>query len=617
MEETHNNDSEPKQSSTEIENQPPQDNQEPTTDPSETAFSEEAPTAEPAEDNAAEPPSITAEPNTSVAPADPPAETPVESTPPAKVVSDTTANHEDTSAAEATPQPVVTSLPREHRKVMRWLLPLLILILVGIGLYLVYHYGQTKNTPVQQTKKDIQLLQVGLAEPLPASIYPNVDDSAYTNDIDNQAFEGLTTFYDLSKVGPQLALSWTNPDASTWVFKLRPNVKFHTGHTMTATDVKASLDSMPGTILGDEFGSTIKEVSVVDPLTVKITTNGPDPILPNELTDLFIYDTTSKTPNSPVNGTGPYTLKPGTDIKNSIDLVAFNGYYGARPHVREIKFLSYDSTDAAIAAVNAGKVDIGEVSTKANVEKITNPRYTDVIIGNPLVAHLVPNTVNGSPFSKLAVRNAVAQALDPDAFLKARHIDGEPATQTIAPNIPGYDPTITRPKYDVTAAKKALADAGYPNGFSFTFTYYSSAQDMADEVKRQLALVGITVKEDPQTDLDVLGNKVQNGLTDMYYNSLGTSLADATDFIAPVVSADTFYNNPAISQLFAQSSQTLDPAKRLELLKQVSDKMVADRADFPLYVYGDIHYMIAKNIVVQPVRQGGDLGVTFAQTYGK
>jgi peptide/nickel transport system substrate-binding protein len=512
---------------------------------------------------------------------------------------------------------VVTSEPHEHRSITRWLIPLIILIIVGVGLYLVYHYGQTKNTPVTTPQKDISLLRVGFPEPLPPTLYPNVDDSAFTNDIDSQAFEGLTSISDLNKVGPQLALSWTNPDTSTWVFKLRPNVKFHTGRTMTATDVKASLDAIQNYPLGPEYGSTIKDVSVVDPLNVKITTDGADPILPNELTQLFIYDTTSKTPDSPVNGTGPYTIKPGTDIKNTVDLVAFNGYYGVRPHVRELVFNSFTSAEDSIKAINDGNVDIGGVLSKANADKATNPNYTDLAVATPNVAHLVPNTVNGSPLGKLAVRQALMQGLDANAFLAARHLEGEPAAQIVAPDIPGYDPALTRPKYDVTAAKKALADAGYPNGFSFTFTYYTSAQDLADELKRQMALIGVTVKEDPQSDFNILGNKVENGLTDMYYNSLSTSLADASDFISPVVTNSAFYNNPDISKIFTEASQTLDPTKRLQLLKQTSDTMVADRADFPLYVVGDTYFKVSKNLVVQQVAQSGDIGVRFNQVYGK
>jgi len=519
--------------------------------------------------------------------------------------------------APVTPANVVMTEPHGHRSIARWLIPLIILIIVGVGLYLAYHYGKTTNTPVVATQKDVPLLRVGVPEPLPPSLYPNVDDSALTNDVDNQAFEGLTSISGLNKVVPQLALSWTNPDSSTWVFKLRPNVKFHTGRTMTATDVKASLDAIQNYSLGPEYGSTIKDVSVVDPLTVKITTDGADPILPNELTELFVYDTTSKTPNSPVNGTGPYTIKPGTDIKNSIDLVAFNGYYGGRPHVRELIFTSFASPADSIKAVNAGSIDIGGVLSKANADKATNSNYTDLAIATPNVAHLVPNTTNGSPLSKLAVRKALMQGLDANAFLTARHLEGEPATQIVAPDIPGYDPALTRPTYDVAAAKKALANAGYPNGFSFTFTYYTSAQDLADELKRQMALIGVTVKEDPQSDFNILGNKVENGLTDMYYNSLSTSLADASDFISPLVANSAFYNNPDISKVFTEASQTLDPTKRLQLLKQTIDMMDADRTDFPLYVVGDTYFKVPKNIVIQQVTQSGDMGVRFNQVYGR
>ena len=505
-----------------------------------------------------------------------------------------------------------------HSRVKSLLISLVVLLIVGIGLFLVYHYGQTKSNSTTVVKKDIALIRVGSAEPLPVSFYPNVDDSTFTEDVDAQSFEGLTSFHDLTQVGPQLALSWTNPDTSTWVFKLRPNVKFHTGRTMTATDVKASLDDIQQFQLGPEYGSTIKSVTVVDPLTVKITTDGTDPILPNELANLPIYDTTSKTVNNPINGTGPYTLKPGTSTKTSIDLVAFNNYYGGQPRVHELIFSSLANSDAVVTALNSSKLDIGEVVTKDNATKITAPNYSILAVPSATVAHLVPNTLNGGPLSKLAVRQALMQALDANALLNVRGLEGTPASQIVAPSVPGYDPALTRPTYDVAAAKQALTAAGYPNGFSFTFTYYAGAQILADEIKKELALVGVTVNEDPQTSFDTLGAKVVGGLTDMYYNSLATSLVDASDYISPIIGdSNKFYNNPAITKVFTQANQTLDPTKRLALMKQVSDMMVADRADLPLYVIGATYFEVSKNIVVNPVDPAGLLGTHFNQAYGE
>ena len=571
---------------------------------------------------------ISPEPNTSSAPETPaagPPKTSFDIVPPAgsttTTVTPTVVTPTPTEPTAASTPPVTAvakvSPSPHHSKAKSLVITLIMLAIVGTGLFLVYHYGQTKSTPATTVKKDVALVRVGSPEPLPVSFYPNVDDSTLPEDVDSQAFEGLTSFHTPTQVGPQLALSWTNPDSSTWIFKLHPNVKFHTGRTMTATDVKASLDDIQNFKLGPEYGSTIKAVSVVDPLTVKITTDGADPILPNELANLFIYDTTSKTINNPINGTGPYTLKPGSSTKTTIDMVAFDGYYGGRPYVRELIFNSFANGDVAVAAINTNKVDVASVLTKAGADKVTNSNYNTLAIPTPTVAHLVPNTLNGGPLSKLAVRQAIMQAIDVSSLLKARGIVGTPATQIVAPSIPGYDPSLTRPTYDVAAAKQALTAAGYPNGFSFTFTYYTGAQDLATELTRQLALIGVTVKQDPQTSFDTLGAKVFGGLTDMYYNSLATSVVDATDYFSPILSNTKTYNNPAISKVFTEASQTLDPTKRLTLLKQVSDMLVADRADLPLYVVGDIYFEVPKNLVVNHTDPAGEFGIHYGQAYGQ
>src|SRR5918997_3870559 len=126
---------------------------------------------------------------------------------------------------------------------------------------------------------------------------------------------------------PALATSWTlTSDPSVWEFKLRPNVRFHDGAAFTAADVAFSIErARADTSDMRSLLSSVESVSVVDDLTVRIRTKGPDPLLPNNLTDIFIMDrewcethgatrpqdltggpANHATANS--NGTGPYVL---------------------------------------------------------------------------------------------------------------------------------------------------------------------------------------------------------------------------------------------------------------------------------------------------------------------
>jgi peptide/nickel transport system substrate-binding protein len=582
----------------------------PTTD---SPVSEDSTSAETAAAVSETPPAV-AEP---VAAADPAPVVPVESSVVDSLATDADKAPEPASMAPAeVPTPAVISGAPKKRHFGLVVLILLVIV-VAAGLFLVYHYGQAKSTPVATVEKDVPLVKIGEIEPLPASFYPNVDDDDLNGDISNQAFEGLTGFENKTQIVPRLATSWTNPDTSTWVFKIRPNVKFHTGKILTATDVVNSLNNIQKFQLGPIYGSTIKTVSATGPLTVEITTNGPDALLPNELTQLNIYDTTSTTPNSPVNGTGAYTLKSGTAPTGSIDLVAYDQYWGGRPHVRELQFYNMSSDAVALAAIQAKTYNLVAAHTNTNTAAGEKAGYASYDALQPLVEHIMLNSQKvGSPLAKVAVRNALMQALDPTALAKSRDVTATPASQIIPPQIPGYDPSIVRPSYDVAAAKAALTAAGYPNGFSIQLTYYESAQDIADAIKQELALAGVTVNENPETDVNTLGAVAFGGQTDMFINGISTSLVDGGDVFSNFIGSKN-YDDPQFDALYQQESQTLDIAKRLALLKQMSDLLVKDRADLPLYSAPNTSWLIDSDIAYNQATFNGDFGIRFVEAYGK
>ena len=146
----------------------------------------------------------------------------------------------------------------------------------------------------------------------------------------HQMYEPLVIRLADNSLQGALAESWKQTDdPSVWAFKLRPGVKFHDGTPLTAADVVFSLKraQAPSSQMKSLL-SSVREVVAVDPLTVHIRTQGPDLVLPDNLTNLFIMseawtrahqaeapqDTASKTENYAtrhVNGTGPYTLKIG------------------------------------------------------------------------------------------------------------------------------------------------------------------------------------------------------------------------------------------------------------------------------------------------------------------
>lgn len=456
-------------------------------------------------------------------------------------------------------------------------------------------------------------MRVGVTQPFLTSFYPKSEASILPFEINSQIFEGLTKYQNENQVAPNLADSWTNPNNTTWDFKLHPNVKFHNGHPLTAQAVKASFDALKPTDYGQAYGSTIKSVTAKDSTTVEIQTTQSDPLLPNELANYWVYDTTSTKDNDPSNGTGPYTIKPGTSLTaTSLDLVAVDNYHGGQPMTKEVLF-KYYADDASITKdVKAGQLDVADLTSASAVNAVKQYGYTDYVDKNPQVFFLIPNSLKaGSPLQKLAVRQAIYEGLDPTAIMKADGRTGTVATQFVSQEIPGYNPAVTRPKVDPAKAKADLAAAGYAKGFTLTFTYFASHQAMAAEVQKQFSAMGITLTLDPESSGPTLQKKALGGQTDMFYFAYGSTLIDSSDVISPLLVGSANYKNANIDKLYQQASTTFDTSSRLKLLQQINKTAMDDVAGFPVFVPDGINFAVKPNLNIHTDNLTDYLGVDF------
>jgi peptide/nickel transport system substrate-binding protein len=518
------------------------------------------------------------------------------------------------------PNPAVppTPLPGGRSVFTRFLIPVVagLLLLAGIGGYLLWR-SQQKAPEAAVVKKDIPIIKYGSNEGPMNSFYPAMDNGISERDINIQIFEGLVGYQGKTKIVPLLAASWTNPDDTTWVFTLKQGVKFHNGNTLTAKDVKYSLENFKDSPTGEIFNTTIKSVEVVDDYTVSIKTDGPDPILLNRLAALFIIDSSAEKPDDPANGTGAYTVKSGTKpTPEKLDLVAFDGYHGGHVYTRELQFLLFDSEASIVKALKDHTINLGPVDSEAAAAELKQAGFHTLFIDSLAVYHIGINHLKaGSPAQKLKVRQAIYHAVDPAALLKARKVIGEPASQLVTAEVPGFNPKITRPATDPAAAKRLLAEAGYPDGVTLEFTYYTKASaDAAEELARQLKPAGITLRLDPIDDVPTIAEKVFGGGSELYFSSVSTDLLDAIDIFTDNFVENPNYNNPAVNELVTKASTTIDPAARLEMLQQISALLMDDVAWVPVYTPG-LTWILDKPYVFQKDLPDQGINTYFWQMY--
>lgn len=485
------------------------------------------------------------------------------------------------------PQPTPVPQPPAPPKKKTGLIILITVLVTGLvaaGAWLVVK-NKTKTSPqANQTvqKKPVDLVRFVINEG-PIIYYPTPHESTDQLDVEIQMFEGLVGYQDQTKLVPLLAETWSNPDTTTWVFNLKHGVKFHTNREMTASDVKASIETIKKGEEGELYADTIKSVTAVDDYTVKITTTIPDPTLLNKLSFLYIFDTKSGKTNDPINGTGPYTTKPGTTAgPKNLDLVAFTDYHGGKPLVRELKVSHNQNAEQIYQDVADGKQDITNVYSLS--DKTIKPFIK--LTYSPLSVNYVGlnSAKSKSPLANIKVRQAIYQAIDVGSFMKAYGIeDAKPASQFVTSEIPGYNPTVKRPTLNVNGAQQLLKQAGYPNGVDLTFTYFKPSEAAAKELARQLKPIGIRLQLDPQTDTSVLGDKVFGGQTDLWFASYATDILDSSDVFNKFFRDSPNYSNPVATKLIDTANGTFDRTIRQQQLQNITKILMDDVAWVPLY----------------------------------
>ena len=518
-----------------------------------------------------------------------------------------------------TPPPIVPApQPKPKSRWPKLYIAILLLIIIAAGVGLLLHKSH-KTTTVTATKKDIPLIKYGVtAAEVPQ--YPiNAQGSSVDAQISAQLFEPLVQYQDQTKIVPWLATSWSNPDTLTWIFNLRHGVKFHSGRIMTATDVKFTLDY--AVAHQNDFNdssifataSTIKQIDVLGPYQVKVTTTIPDAVLLNKLSFFGIVDSKATLGDYDA-GSGPYVVKPGTTPNaKAIKLVASNSYWAGHVYTREVDEKVYDSVDQIAADEAVGKLDLGGNFNADQLSKIKN--YRPVDIPDQGVSYLgLATERTGSPLSALSGRQAVAYGLNTSTVLKAAGLNGQLANQLVPVQLPGHNPSIPDTPYNIDKAKQLLATSPNPT-MQLTLAYDSSADLQVNEIVKELTAAGFNIKPIRVDDFGALINDTTAGKYDLFYLSDASSTVDGLDILTTLLLNNNDYDNPQIDSLTSKAVSTFDPAARIKLLQQVATIVNNEKPIIPLYTLTRTYALKEPNYHVKVDLPSLGAGNYFWKTY--
>jgi peptide/nickel transport system substrate-binding protein len=331
-----------------------------------------------------------------------------------------------------------------------------------------------------------QTLRIGMQAP-PSTLDPHwLLNLANTGALRN-IYETLIIRDHQMALRPGLAESWRVVDDTTWEFKLRPGVRFHDGAPLTSADVAASFQRVPN-VPGNPNPYTIylagvTGVEVVDDLTFRIRTSGPAPILPTNLTQVFIVPRSVAQKGNPefnsgeaAIGTGPFRL--GSWSTNAPLVLRRNeAWWGGRVAWETASFTPIPNDAARVGALLAGDVDFinnvplqdtGRISGDRRFALFAGPSIYAVNIYPDVERDDAPGIEAGgrNPMKDARVRRAMSRALNREGIARTI-MEGfaDPTDQAVPPFIFGAIADRPVPAQDLAAARALLAEAGWGQGF--------------------------------------------------------------------------------------------------------------------------------------------------------
>jgi peptide/nickel transport system substrate-binding protein len=426
----------------------------------------------------------------------------------------------------------------------------------------------------------------------PVSFDPSKDVGIPSIVVNSNIYDSLLTRdKDLHIIG-SLAESWRRVDDTTWEFKLRKGVTFQNGEPFNAESAKYSLDRVldPAEKSAQRgWINTVASVSVVDPLTLRVTTSSPDPALPARLTLMYMVPEayTKKVGSAglaanPV-GTGPFKI--GQWVRGDyVDLDANSTYWGPKPKIEHARFRAIPDGAARIAAL---KSKSAQIITDLPPDYVAPIKATPGLEVKPVLSSRIIfiglyNTKPG-PLQDVRVRQAMNYAVNVDAIIKSLLLGNGQRTGDVNGHLLRLLGNPYKSKlysYDPKKAKQLLTEAGFPNGFSIDLDTpsgrYLGDRDMAQVVASQLGAVGIKVN----VHVNEWGAYSQKFTT---HNTapmflLGWSLPslDPDSWATPMLGAGeplSNFKDDKIQSLIVAANHELDDKKRIALYEQLDDQI--------------------------------------------
>jgi peptide/nickel transport system substrate-binding protein len=408
-------------------------------------------------------------------------------------------------------------------------------------------------------------------------------------------------------VQPDLATGYTvSANKLAYTFTLRSGVKFSNGQPMTSADVKFSIDQSRAAAQGWGYIDTaIKAVEAPSPLKVVVELSHPWAPL---LADLSLFSNSILPANYGVAGYATETKKQQTATENtffthpigtgpfewdvwtkgkSLELKKNPNYWQkGLPYLNTVTWNDTPDSNTRQLQLQGNQSQIDEFPAWSSVSSLKSTSGVKVDLFNSTRTDYLLFNEKRKPFQDVHVRRAISDAIDRKALISAVLFgNGTPANSFMPPQLEYYDAKSPGLQYDLSAAKKEMAESSEPKGFTTTLLIPSGEADdlsVAQILQSELKPLGITLNI-TQLDANTATTDQQNLDYDMTLSYWTMDIPDPDELVTfavdPTSGAKSFYtayDNPTVVKETAEAESTYVSSQRAALYAKIQTQSAND-----------------------------------------
>jgi peptide/nickel transport system substrate-binding protein len=449
----------------------------------------------------------------------------------------------------------------------------------------------------------------------PVSLEPGNITDGISITVQTQIYDTLVGFKDGSTDPiPGLATSWkSNPAATSWTFTLRKGVKFQDGTPFNADAVVFNWNrfwdakdpngfrdqgrtfEIMGDLLGGFKGdktAVIKDIVKVDDNTVRFDLSGGNSVFPvvagsgyfgiASPTAIKAQGAKYGTPASTPVGTGPFSFVSWKTGDN-VTLKANPTYWGSKAKVDTLVIRSIKDASQRLNELKAGTIDFVADLTPDSLAAIKSDSNLAVVLQPSFNVGFVSMNNKNPILAKQAVRQALSMAINKKAIAESFWNGLAVSNSSFLPPVLAWANDKTLPadyKFDPAAAKKRLAAAGYPNGFSLDLwympvsrPYFPTPKPIAEAIAADLSGIGVKVNLKTEDWPKYLVDRNKEPGFDMYMIGWSGDYGDPDNFYGAYYgqngSSDINFNPPQLQSLLEQGRAALTKEAKAKVYAQI------------------------------------------------